>query len=341
MNANALIVSAFHALTAHIAVLDRDGNILEVNAAWRNFALANDCPDLSAYVGTNYVTACADAAATGDVLASEALAGISAVLTGAREGFVQRYPCHAPNFDRWFQMTVTPMPETGGVTIAHVDVTPLVSAERNQALLVDELNHRVKNMLAVVQSIAFQTARSTPEPEAFQSAFSSRILALARVHDLLTLTAWRSADLEDVVSTCLAPHSDGIVERITISGPPGRLRADTAVAFNLCLHELATNAAKYGALANTTGSLSVTWQFDPAHDRVSFVWEERGGPPVEPPVRKGFGMRLIESMGGKLAAQPVFLFEPEGVRCELALPIDSESGAKFGTGEKGSGPPRS
>lgn len=325
MNASALIVSAFHALASHIAVIDRDGNILEVNAAWRNFALANDCPDLSAYVGTNYVTACADAAATGDELASEALAGISSVLTGARDGFVQRYPCHSPTSERWFQMTVTPMPETGGVTIAHADVTPLVLAERNQALLVDELNHRVKNMLAVVQSIAFQTARSTPEPEAFRSAFSSRLLSLARVHDLLTLTAWRGADLEDVVSACLAPHSDGIVERIEVSGPPGRLRADTAVALNMCLHELATNAAKYGALSNTTGSLTVSWQFDATHDRVAFVWEERGGPPVQPPAKRGFGLRLIESMGGKLGAQPVFLFEPDGVRCELALPIDTKS----------------
>jgi two-component sensor histidine kinase/PAS domain-containing protein len=194
-------------------------------------------------------------------------------------------------------------------------------AEARRALLANELNHRVKNTLAVVQSLAAQTARGAPDLPSFGAAFQARLIALARAHDLLTREDWTGAPLDAVFRTALEPLGiDGA--RLEMSGcgsralqPPG-----AALALAMAVHELATNALKHGALSVPQGRVSVACA--DADAAPVMEWVERGGPPVAgPPARRGFGMRLLN---GRLAAQAGMgadlRFEPEGVRCILRLP---------------------
>lgn len=172
------------------------------------------------------------------------------------------------------------------------DVTDLRRWEESQRLLIGELNHRVKNMLAVLQSIARQTQRSTSDVDAFIEAFEHRIQALASAHDILTRRQWSSADLEEIVRAALDTfaESDG---RSHVSGPRVALGPDATISFAMAMHELATNALKYGALSVPDGHVDVVWKI--TDDRkVVFEWIESGGPEVEPPKRQGFGTRLLE-----------------------------------------------
>jgi two-component sensor histidine kinase len=201
------------------------------------------------------------------------------------------------------------------------DVTDRVMAERQQKLLVDELNHRVKNTLATVQAIAAQTLRTTAEPAAFREAFESRLLALSATHDLLTATSWRSAPLRDVILVEFQPYGS---ERYALSGPEIDLAPAEALALGLLFHELATNAVKYGALSLAEGWVDVTWNVreESGGGRLVLEWLERGGPPVSPPTRRGFGSRLIErSLKGHLGGEAVLEFAADGLRCHIRLPL--------------------
>lgn len=208
------------------------------------------------------------------------------------------------------------------------DVTDAKLAEERQQLLTNELNHRVKNVLAIIQSMARQTARFTPEPEEFRDAFSARVIALGRVHDLLTKAAFSGARLDEIVRVSLLPfHSNGS-RAVEIDGPPVLLKPGDAVAMSLALHELATNATKYGALSMPGGQVRVAWSVDgTGAKRVQFEWIERGGPRVAPPSRSGFGLRLIEKVAGQLDAEIAHDFLPEGVRCRFAMPLDERTPA--------------
>jgi two-component sensor histidine kinase len=206
-----------------------------------------------------------------------------------------------------------------GVFVEGSDVTDRVLAERQQKLLVDELNHRVKNTLATVQAIAQQTMRSAADPAAFQAAFQSRLLALSQTHDLLTATNWRGAALRDVLMVELEPFE---ATQHELTGADVELTPAEALAFGLVTHELATNAAKYGALSTPGGCVSVDWRVDDR--RLSLTWRERGGPRVAPPERRGFGSRLIErSLQGALAGHANLDFAPDGLTCRIELPLSS------------------
>jgi two-component sensor histidine kinase len=190
-------------------------------------------------------------------------------------------------------------------------------AEGRQKLLVDELNHRVKNTLATVQAIADQTLRTTREPVAFKQAFEARIMALSATHELLTATSWRSAALADVLQVELHPFGR---DRYRLQGPDVDLAPNDALALGLIFHELATNAAKYGALAAPGGFVEIDWTLEdaPGARRLSLAWRERGGPPVSPPKRRGFGSRLIaRSLGPD--GRTELDFAPEGLACRIAL----------------------
>lgn len=216
-----------------------------------------------------------------------------------------------------YQPILMPSGEVSGVFVEGSDVTDRVLAERQQKLLVDELNHRVKNTLSTVQAIAQQTLRSTPTPAAFRDAFESRLMALSATHDLLTAAGWRAADLCDVLLVELRPFS---ADRYSIEGPDVDLSPAETVALGLVFHELATNAAKYGALAMPEGRVEVRWTW--ADGRVDLVWTETGGPPVAPPTRRGFGSRLIEkSLEGQLGGQARLEFAPAGLICRVSLPV--------------------
>jgi two-component sensor histidine kinase len=188
----------------------------------------------------------------------------------------------------------------------------------------NELNHRVKNTLAIVQAIAVQTLRMADSPAAFTEAFLARLLALSQTHNLLNQTSWQGAGLHDVVCAELAPHAGA--DRVRLTGAHVRLRPEAAVTLGMVFHELATNAAKYGALSQPSGHVAVTWNVMSAepHERLLHLeWQETNGPPVRPPRRRGFGSRLIErDLGRQLAREVDLEFLPEGVRCVMHLLLE-------------------
>ncbi|GAA0600906.1 hypothetical protein GCM10009416_43580 [Craurococcus roseus] len=211
-----------------------------------------------------------------------------------------------------------------------LDVTDRKRAEERKALLLDELNHRVKNTLATVQSIAMQTQRNAKTPAAFGEDLTARIAALSRAHDLLTQASWDGASLGEVVGQTLDLYATGACgdRRVTAEGPVISLNPNAAVTLNMAFHELATNAAKYGALSIQGGRVEVRWRIDrgdagPA--ALEIVWSETGGPPVQRPGRRGFGSRLIErGLPGELGGEASLEYPPEGVRCRMRLPVSAK-----------------
>lgn len=193
------------------------------------------------------------------------------------------------------------------------DHTEQRRAQQMQKLLISELTHRVKNTLALVQALADHTLRSKPEPAEFAQAFSDRLLALGRAHDALTKEVWDRANITDVVDVSLGAWMTG--GRITADGLEIWLRPQQALTFSLALHELATNAAKYGALSVPDGRVAIAWS---GNDDVLFTWVERGGPTIAKPTRTGFGSVVIgQALGGAVGGQVQLAFPPEGLRLEL------------------------
>ena len=191
-------------------------------------------------------------------------------------------------------------------------------AERRQRLLLGELNHRVKNTLAIVQSLTHQSFHSAASTEDGKRRFEGRLEALASAHNLLTAANWESALIADVARAALAPFCPP--DRCDFDGPPLPVSPQTAVGLALALHELATNAVKYGALSTPSGRLSVRWTV--LHEQLELIWTERGGPPVTPPERRGFGTRMIErTLASEFGGEVELDFAPEGVTCTMVAPL--------------------
>lgn len=197
-------------------------------------------------------------------------------------------------------------------------------AAEHQQLLIGELNHRVKNTLATVQSIVTQTLRTNATSEDAKEAVQMRLLALSRAHDVLTRESWEGADLIEVVTRALEPYQTSNENRIHLGGPHVRLTPRMSLALAMALHELATNAVKYGALSNKIGIVEVSWTVEngAAPPRLNLRWVERGGPPVKAPSRRGFGSRLIErSLAQDLDGHVEIAFVPTGVVCTVDAPV--------------------
>jgi two-component sensor histidine kinase len=202
--------------------------------------------------------------------------------------------------------------------------TAHVRAADYQQLLLNELNHRVKNTLATVQSIVSQTLRNAPTPPEARTLIEQRMIALSRAHDVLTQEKWEGADLHAIVAQALAPFRDPEHNRFHVRGPGLRLSPRLALDLAMALHELAINAVKYGALSNAAGAIDLTWRVDrhgsPPH--LKLRWKERGGPPVEPPIRRGFGTRLIERiLAQDLGGEARIEFVPAGIVCMVDTPV--------------------
>ena len=214
-----------------------------------------------------------------------------------------------------------------GYTGCNVDITDAKRSAEHQQLLIHELNHRVKNTLATVQSIAGQSLRRLdgPEASAARAAFEARLLALARVHNVLTRESWDGAELGNVVADAIAPLDapDGQRSRFLVSGPALRLSPRLALSIAMALHELGTNAVKYGALSQEGGRVTIAWTVDrEPQTRLTLRWSEDGGPPVAPPTRTGFGSRLIErSLARDLDGEVNLLFANAGVVCTIEAPV--------------------
>lgn len=217
---------------------------------------------------------------------------------------------------RWMAFRLFPLGD--GIGVVFRDMTARRSAEAQRDLLVNELEHRIKNTLAVVMSIASQTLRGRTDPEAFR-ALEARLLALSNAHSMLTRRNWHSADLYEVVQTALGPHGESDQQRFLIYGPPLRIGPKSAVAISMVIHELCTNAAKYGALCSETGMVEMKWAA--RADRFVWAWRERGGPPVRAPGRQGFGSLLIRSLGKQLSGDVRINYAASGFACEIDTPL--------------------
>jgi PAS domain S-box-containing protein len=205
-----------------------------------------------------------------------------------------------------------------------LDITDRKRAEERKNLLINELNHRVRNTLATVQSIVSQALRTASSPQEARAAVESRLLALSRVHDVLTRESWEGAGLREIMVQAIAPFSATGERRIHIDGPDVWLQPRTALSLAMALQELLTNAIKYGALSNETGEVRITWTVSPTTSgrHLQLRWEEQGGPAVEAPSRRGLGSVLIErglaqSLNGKVRVD----FALGGVVCTLDAPL--------------------
>jgi len=219
-------------------------------------------------------------------------------------------------------LTVSPMKNSGGKIVGASkiarDVTERKRLQEQQKLVVSEMRHRIKNSLATIQAVANQTVKNASE----RDAFISRLHALDRAYDVLTTDTWEKASLSAAVNKALEPFQDKVGTRITVDGPTHLwLEAAKAVMISMMMHELATNAVKYGALSNGTGRVGITWQRHSNPDLVKLVWQESGGPPVVAPKRNGFGSHLIERAFGGQLGQARLEFSPSGLLCTLEIAL--------------------
>ncbi len=233
-------------------------------------------------------------------------------------------------------LTATKLSQEGGlkglILLAIEDITERKRFEEHRKILVGELNHRIKNVMATVQAIASQTLRRATSMDEARTAFGSRLIALSKSHDLLTRENWSGANLRDIVSDTVEPLSGG-TSRFRVKGPRLWLVPSAALAISMALHELATNAAKYGALSAENGQVDIIWQLlgDGEDRRLSLRWSESGGPPVTAPAREGFGSVLVQKLlAAELGGEVRVDFEMSGVVCTIDGPMPDDQ-SKEGT----------
>lgn len=212
---------------------------------------------------------------------------------------------------------------------AQYEIAERKRVEEHQRLLLAELNHRVRNTLAIVQSIAGQTLRHASSAENFRSRFEQRIMALSEAHSLLTDSNWEGASVRVIIERVLNPHAGGGEPRYEISaGGDVRVGPNAAVTLLMALHELATNAAKYGALSKAKGRVLISWNVEQepgAMRRLHVRWEEKGGPKVKTPTRQGFGTRLIRGLAAETGGEAKLDFAATGLVCEFDLPYPADT----------------
>ena len=212
-----------------------------------------------------------------------------------------------------------------GLAFAVRMATTIARGEMLHDLLIEELNHRVKNTLAILQSIATQTFRGASRAE--REKFEGRLGALAETHNLLSQEKWQGSELQDVIARVLQPYRLSNPERVRMFGPAVPLSPRLAVVLSMIVHEIATNAAKYGALSNDTGTVTLDWEIIEESNgrKLRLLWTEAGGPHVTAPVQRGFGSRLIErSARDQLGGEATIDFLPRGVVCTVTCALDQE-----------------
>jgi PAS domain S-box-containing protein len=222
-------------------------------------------------------------------------------------------------------LTVSPVRDENGTIVAASkiarDVSERKRIERQRDLLMGELSHRVKNTLATVISIERLSFANTADFASARQIFSARIQALAHAHGQLAESNWASVSLRALVEDSLAPYADGDRQNVVLSEGTVQLSPRCALSLGLAIHELTTNAAKYGALSTPMGRLSLTWNIDPESRDLVLEWKERCGPAVTPPSRTGFGRMLIEqALAQELASTVTMDFAPEGLTCLITIP---------------------
>lgn len=301
-----------------IKILDLDARLQFMSSGGRavmevdDFAPLAGCPWLEFWTG-EYGPAARRAVA-------EAAAG--------RRGRFQGPCATAKGTPKWWDVQVLPLVGPDGkpeqLLSISTDITAQRLAEGHQRVLMQELEHRVKNTLALVQSVANQTFRDAASLDAARRIFTDRLLALGKAHEILTRTSWNSAGIDAIVGSVIAPYLDAGQRRFQVTGPEVSLAAKPALALTMALHELCTNALKYGALSAEHGRVLIEWKITGRRDdpRLRFVWTERDGPAVQPPQHKGFGSQLIERLlAAEFSGEVVLAFEAAGIVCAVDAPL--------------------
>lgn len=230
--------------------------------------------------------------------------------------------------ERWHDLHIEPLRDILGAIVglscAAVDITERKEGEAHLRLLMRELTHRSKNLLAVIQAMARQTARHVGSIDGFLTRFGARLQALATSHDLLVQESWHGVSLVELVRSQLGHYLDRVDTQVSLDGPPVVLKPEAAQSLGLAMHELATNASKYGALSVAGGHISIRWKRLPATEGhgVEICWNEEGGPKVKQPKQRGFGSMVIEqNLTRALDAEVAMDFTPAGLRCRIVLPV--------------------
>ncbi|MGW5837841.1 PAS domain-containing protein [Methylorubrum extorquens] len=252
----------------------------------------------------------------GNVAAKEAVASARAGVAATFQGYADTMKGNR----RYWDVQVSPIVGADGkpecILSISRDITALKAAEEARAVLAQELAHRMKNSLAMVQAIVTQTLRQTKSMDEARTAVSQRLSALGRAQDILTRSDFTEADIHEVVAAAIEPHRIA-EDSIAWSGPPLTLNSQQALGLSLAIHELATNAAKYGALSNETGRVAMSWRVEDG--AFAFEWIEAGGPPVASPETRGFGSKLIERIvASYFEGEGILHFDASGVRFRLA-----------------------
>jgi PAS domain S-box-containing protein len=303
-----------------IAEVDRDGRFISVNEA-RSKLTGHTREEL---IGQHfaYVTQAGSLKSDLDLFARQVAGELDTYTTETQ--FTRK-----DGSRRWARVTSTALKDASGNFLYAVrvveDVTERREADRRQKLLIDELNHRVKNTLATVQSLAWQANRTGASPQEAQERFQERLLALSRTHNLLNETHWEGASLRTILETELGPYMTAPT-RVGIAGPDVHLAPKEAVVLGMAFHELTTNAVKYGALSTATGRIQVDWRIDGWGEEAVLTvdWCELDGPTLKIQPSPGFGSRLLrQTIIRELAGQLDLRFEREGVCCTIAVPIGS------------------
>lgn len=246
---------------------------------------------------------------------------------------------------RVFTTSLVPLNDADGTVVRIMgvaqEITERIDAQQRQKLMVQELDHRVKNNLAAVISIIQQTASRSESVRDFEIALTGRISSMGLAHEMLAETGWQGVQLHDMLGRLLEPYRRDDASRIDLRGAAIKLPAAVATPICMVVHELAVNAAKYGSLSENEGRVFITWQHEPGaddHGHLRLTWSETGGPPVSPPTSRGRGTLLIERMlGYQLNGEARLDFEPAGVTCELRVPL-ADRHRSFMAGAEESGP---
>ena len=225
------------------------------------------------------------------------------------------------------EISLSPHPTPNGLVVVAA-IRDIEATKRFQRLLLEELHHRVKNMLTTVIAITSQSLRTAHNLEEGQLAVESRLVALGRVHDLLLKSNWAGAKLTDVIRSAIEPFDSHDVRRFVVQATHIEIASEAVLPLTMCLNELCTNAVKYGALSNATGRIDITSTVDDKALRLKLTWTERGGPVVRKPTRRSFGTRLIKGLAGQLHGDVRLRYEPEGVVFELDIPLSATRAAR-------------
>ncbi len=260
----------------------------------------------------------------------EALKEIEKAVAGSHENDPEICYRRKDGSQFWASLSVSPVKDEQGKIVQHfaslVDLTSYKAEQATCKLLIDELNHRVKNTLATVQSVVRQGLRTAADPDVIRESIESRIFALSRSHDILSRENWKGAGLHDLINASLEPFvvTDGRVERFNVEGCNLRLPPKAALALGIFFHELATNAFKYGAFSNGSGTVSVSWKIESSQSgkRLLLHWREKDGPEVTPPTRKGFGSQVIErGLAHELQGEVHVDYPHTGLVCTINIPV--------------------